>query len=71
MIDTFLNIEGTEADLDAIKSSLCDTSRPARYPEIRRIDYKIYHVNDHLISLLCYKENFYSKTPLPVYTFEN
>ncbi|QYA26972.1 DUF3298 domain-containing protein [Gramella sp. MT6] len=65
LLNSFLNVKEIEAELEN-----CDTSAFGKYPEIRRIDYKIYNANEKFMSVLFYKENFYSKTPLPVYRFE-
>jgi len=68
--DYYVDITGTEAGILEAKELLCDTIRTNRYREKRFIDYKIYNVNDQLISVLFYKENFYSGTLHPTYSFD-
>ncbi|MBX2828297.1 MAG: hypothetical protein KTR22_09045 [Flavobacteriaceae bacterium] len=66
----YVDIIGTEAGILEDKELLCDTIRTNRFRERRFIDYKIYNVNDQLVSILFYKENFYSGTLHPTYSFE-
>ncbi|MBL4662340.1 MAG: DUF3298 domain-containing protein [Flavobacteriaceae bacterium] len=68
--DSYVNIIGTEAGILEDKGLICDTIRTNRYKEKRFIDYKIYNVNDQLVSVLFYKENFYSGTLHPTYSFD-
>ena len=68
--DTYVDIIGTEAGILEDKALVCDTIRTQRYKEKRFIDYKIYNVNDQLVSVLFYKENFYSGTLHPTYSFD-
>lgn len=68
--DYYVDITGTEAGILEDKELLCDTVRTNRYREKRFIDYKIYNVNDQLVSVLFYKENFYSGTLHPTYSFD-
>ena len=68
--DTYVDIIGTEAGILEDKALICDTIRTQRYKEKRFIDYKIYNVNDQLVSVLFYKENFYSGTLHPTYSFD-
>jgi len=68
--DYYVDITGTEAGLLEDKELICDTVRTNRFREKRFIDYKIYNVNDQLISVLFYKENFYSGTLHPTYSFD-
>ena len=68
--DTYVDIIGTEAGILEDKGLFCDTIRTQRYKEKRFIDYKIYNVNDQLVSVLFYKENFYSGTLHPTYSFD-
>lgn len=67
---TYLDIEGVEAQILEDKELLCDTLRINKYREKRYVDYKIYNVNEMLVSVLFYKENFYSGTLHPSYTFD-
>lgn len=60
-----------ETELDILESKLlCDSIAAANFREERFIDYKIYSVNDQLVSVLFYKENFYSGAMHPSYTFD-
>lgn len=68
--DYYVDIAGTEAGILEDKELLCDTIRTNRFREKRFIDYKVYNVNDQLVSFLFYKENFYSGTLHPTYSFD-
>jgi len=67
--DHYVNITATEADI-LERKSLCDSIEAENFREERLIDYKIYNVNDRLVSVLFYKENFYSGAMHPSYTFD-
>ncbi|EPR73422.1 hypothetical protein ADIWIN_1452 [Winogradskyella psychrotolerans RS-3] len=66
--DYYINITKTEQDILESKL-LCDSIEAKTFREERFIDYKIYNVNDQLISVLFYKENFYSGAMHPSYSF--
>ncbi len=67
----YIDIIGTEAEIERNKkNSICDTIKTSRSRDKRYIDYKIYNLNDQLVSILFYKENFYSGTLHPTYTFD-
>lgn len=68
--ETYLDIAGVEAQILEDKELLCDTLRINKFREKRYVDYKIYNVNEMLVSVLFYKENFYSGTLHPSYTFD-
>ncbi|MEL6810320.1 MAG: RsiV family protein [Bacteroidota bacterium] len=68
--DYYVDITGTEAGILEDKELICDTVRTNRYREKRFIDYKVYNLNDQLVSVLFYKENFYSGTLHPTYSFD-
>jgi hypothetical protein len=68
--DTYLDIAGVEAQILEDKELLCDTLRINKFREKRFVDYKVYNVNEKLVSVLFYKENFYSGTLHPSYTFD-
>ncbi len=68
--DYYVDITGTEASILEDKDLICDTVRTNRFREKRFIDYKVYNVNDQLVSVLFYKENFYSGTLHPTYSFD-
>lgn len=67
--DYYVDIAGTEADILASKQ-LCDSITLKDFNEKRLINYKIYNVNDDLISVVFYKENFYSGALHPSYSFD-
>lgn len=64
----YVNIAGTEAEILKNKA-LCDSIALIEFKESRFIDYKIYNVNDNFISVVFYKENYYSGTLHPSYSF--
>ena len=68
--DYYVDITGTEASILENEALLCDSILSNRFREKRYIDYKIYNVNDQLVSILFYKENFYSGTLHPTYSFD-
>lgn len=67
--DYYVNVKKTIADIEASKL-LCDSIEAIKFREERFIDYKIYIVNDQLVSTLFYKENFYSGAMHPSYSFD-
>lgn len=66
--DYFLDISGTEASILESKQN-CDSITLKNFKETRLINYKIYNVNNDLISVVFYKENFYSGAMHPSYSF--
>lgn len=68
--DYYVDITGTEAAIIEDKALICDSIKTVRFREKRYIDYKVYNVNDQLVSILFYKENFYSGTLHPTYSFD-
>lgn len=68
--ETYLNIQEVEAQILEDKELLCDTLRINKFREKRYVDFKIYNVNEKLMSVLFYKENFYSGTLHPSFTFD-
>lgn len=67
--DYYVNITKTESDILENKL-LCDSIEAKTFREERFIDYKIYNVNDRLVSVLFYKENFYNGAMHPSYSFD-
>ncbi|WP_299396892.1 DUF3298 domain-containing protein [uncultured Gelidibacter sp.] len=65
----YVNIKTTISEIK-INKMLCDSVTAANFREERFIDYKIYVVNDQLVSVLFYKENFYSGAMHPSYSFD-
>jgi hypothetical protein len=66
----YVDVTGTEAAILEAAEMICDTVRADRFQEKRTIDYKVYNVNERLISVLFYKENFYANTLHPSYSFD-
>lgn len=66
----YIDIEGIEAQILEDKELYCDTLRTNIYREKRKIDFKIFNINEKLISVLFYKENYYSGAMHPSYTFD-
>ncbi|MCF4101118.1 RsiV family protein [Gillisia sp. M10.2A] len=58
-----------------IKSELLNVkerdSLPSKLPEKRTMNYKIYNVNDEVVSMLFYQENFYKGILHPTYSFRS
>ena len=67
--DNYVNIKRTVSEIEESKM-LCDSIEAAKFNEDRFIDYKIYIINDQLVSVLFYKENFYSGAMHPSYSFD-
>ncbi len=65
----YVNVSKTIANIKESKL-LCDSIEAKNFREERFIDYKIYGVNDQLVSVLFYKENFYSGAMHPSYSFD-
>ena len=68
--ETYMDIAGVEASILEDKEMFCDTLRINRFKEQRLVDYKLYNLNETLISVLFYKENYYSGTLHPTYSFD-
>jgi len=66
----YIDAEGVEAQILEDKELYCDTVRVNKTREKRKVDYKVYNVNEKLISVLFYKENYYSGAMHPSYTFD-
>lgn len=69
MNDYYVNVSKTISEIEASKS-LCDSIAAKTFREERFVDYKIYIVNERLVSVLFYKENFYSGAMHPSYSFD-
>lgn len=65
----YLDAEGVERQIKEEKR-LCDSLGIPKQNELRKVDYKIYNLNDRLISVLFYKENHYTGAAHPAYSFE-
>lgn len=68
--ETYMDIAGVEASILEDKEMICDTLSINRFKEKRLVDYKIYNLNKELVSVLFYKENYYSGTLHPSYSFD-
>jgi len=68
--DHYVDIKGTEAQILEDKDWLCDTLRANNYRESRRVDYKVYQSIDDLLSLVFYRENYYSGSMHSSYYFD-
>ncbi|MEW7289985.1 RsiV family protein [Aquimarina sp. 2304DJ70-9] len=68
--ENYLNIEKTENQILEDKELLCDTLKINRFRDKRTIDYKIYNVKNDLISVVLYKENYYSGMLYSTYLFD-
>ncbi len=68
--ENYLNIEKTENQILEDKELLCDTLKINRFRDKRIIDYKIYDVKSDLISVVLYKENYYSGMRYSTYLFD-
>lgn len=67
--DYYVNVQKAISDIQDNKQ-LCDEVSVANFREERFIDYKIYVINDQLVSVLFYKESFYSGAMHPSYSFD-
>lgn len=68
--ESYLNVERTINEILEDKELLCDTLKIDRFREKRIIDYKLHSTANNLISILLYKENFYSGMRHSAYTFD-
>lgn len=68
--ETYMDVAGVEASILEDKELICDTLRINRFKEKRIVDYKLYSINKSHISVLFYKENYYSGTLHPTYSFD-
>lgn len=65
----YLDAEGVEKQIKEEKR-LCDSLGIPKRNELRKVDFKIYNLNDRLISVLFYKENHYTGAAHPAYSFQ-
>ncbi len=70
MDENYLNIKKTENQILEDKELLCDTLNISRFRDKRIIDYKIYGIQSNLISVVLYKENYYSGMRHSTYLFD-
>lgn len=70
MDESYLNLERTVNEILEDKELLCDTLKIKRFRDKRIIDFKL-HANDrNLVSILLYKENYYSGMLHSTYMFD-
>ena len=67
--DYYVNVKSAVSEIQESKQ-LCDSIEAKTFREERFIDYKIYIINDQLVSVLFYKESFYSGAMHPSYSFD-
>lgn len=67
--DYYVNFKKTVAEIQE-SYQLCDSISAINFREDRFIDYKIFIINDQLVSVLFYKESFYSGAMHPSYSFD-
>ena len=60
MEDNYLNIEKVTNQILEDTELLCDTLRMERVRDKRLINYKVHNAKDDLLSIVIYKENYYS-----------
>lgn len=68
--ENYLDIEKTENQILEDKELLCDTLKINRFRDKRIIDYKVYSAKNDLISVVLYKENYYSGMLYSTYLFD-
>ncbi|WP_378187620.1 hypothetical protein ACE939_04630 [Aquimarina sp. W85] len=68
--ENYLNIVATENEILDDKELLCDTLNIKRSMDKRSIDYKLFSAKENLISVVLYKENYYSGTVHSNYGFD-
>ncbi|MFT5752709.1 MAG: hypothetical protein ACI828_000335 [Flavobacteriales bacterium] len=70
MTESYLNVERTVNQILEDKELLCDTLNITRFRDKRIIDFKLNSVQNNLISILLYKENYYSGMLHSTYMFD-
>lgn len=68
--ETYLDIEKTEDQIVEDHELLCDSLKIKRFQDKRILDYKIFTAKNNLISVLLYKENYYSGMKHSTYSFD-
>ncbi|WP_299210141.1 RsiV family protein [uncultured Dokdonia sp.] len=68
--ESYLNVERTINEILEDEELLCDTLKIDRFREKRIIDYKLHSTANNVISILLYKENFYSGMRHSAYLFD-
>lgn len=70
MNESYLNIERTVNQIVEDKELLCDTLQIQRFRDRRMIDFKLHSTKNSLISILLYKESYYSGMLHSTYMFD-
>lgn len=70
ILTNYIDIQGTQAQILEDIELFCDTVRADRLQEKRKIDYKVYNTTENLLSVLFYKENYYSGAMHSTYMFD-
>lgn len=65
-----VNTEAITAQILEDRELLCDSLRAETFREKRYIDYKIYNTQMRLLSVLFYKENFYTGAVKPAFSYQ-
>ena len=68
--DQYVDVKGTEAQILEDKELLCDTLKTNNYRDKRKVDFKAYQSKDNLLSVLFFKENYYSGAIHSSYIFD-
>ncbi|WP_034923759.1 DUF3298 and DUF4163 domain-containing protein [Gillisia sp. CAL575] len=66
----YLDIKGVEKAILEEENMNCDPTLTVDNRSQKKVDYKIFSLDDKLISVLFYNENFYSGTLHPSYSFD-
>lgn len=67
--EDYLNLKGVETAILEEGEMICDSTQTLENRSKREVDYKIFSLDDKLISVLFYNENYYYGTPHPSYSF--
>ncbi|MEQ3654283.1 MAG: DUF3298 domain-containing protein [Dokdonia sp.] len=70
MQESYLNTEQTINEILEDKELLCDTLNIQRFRDKRIIDFKVFSTANNLLSVLLYKENYYSGMIHSAYMFD-
>ncbi len=70
MTESYLNVERTVNEILEDKELLCDTLKIQRFRDKRTINFKLHTNERNLISILLYKENYYSGMRHSTYMFD-
>jgi len=67
----YLDIEGVEKAILEKGEVVCDSTRTRDDRSKKMVDYKIFSLDDKLISVLFYNETYYHRKPYPSYSFDS